>query len=100
MLCWVPAAGGRAPADPTLLASPSSSCYSRAASPSAVALPCEVVPSWLWEGGVLARREVAHEKSLYLITGQAVTRGREQQGCLLSSALDFTTGIFLSGSVG
>lgn len=94
MLCRVPAAGGRAPAGPTLLASPSSSCYSCAA------LPCEVVPSWLWEGGVLARREVAHEKSLYLITGQAVTRGREQQGCLLSSALDFTTDIFLSGSVG
>lgn len=51
VLCRILAASSRAPSGPTVLAPPSSSCYKQAVSPSAVALPCEVVPSWLWEGG-------------------------------------------------
>lgn len=80
VLCQVLAAGDRALAGPTALIPTSSSCYTHAASP----LPCEVVPSWLWEGGVLARREVAHEKFLYLITSQAVTEFKSNRAAYLA----------------
>lgn len=85
MLCRVPAASGRVQAGPTVLAPPSSSCYNHAASPSVVALPCVVVPSWLWEGGILARREAAHEKSLYLITSKALTEFKGNRAAYLAA---------------
>lgn len=85
VLCWVPGASGRARAGLSVLAPPSSSCYNHTASNSTAALPCEVVPSWLWEGGVLARREVAHEESLYLIAGQAVTEFKSSRAAYLAA---------------
>lgn len=72
MLCKVPAA--RILAGPTVQTPSSSSCsswkavtgsYRLSASPSVVAVPSDVVPSRLWEGSVLVRREVAHEKSVF-----------------------------------
>lgn len=64
MLIWVQAAGGRELAGPTVLVPLLLAVNNHAVSSSAARLPCEVVPSWLWEGGILARREVVHLKSV------------------------------------
>lgn len=55
VLTWVRAAGWQSAGWCHSAGSPSPSCYNHAVSSSAAALHCEVVPSWLWKGGVLAR---------------------------------------------